>query len=103
MEKNYYAWECSKKEKEQLHTTLSAESESDSNKIKHIFMNISGALSTTQLLLDNQSTVDQFVNPKYLTNIHLANRSTEVFWNAGSTSTNQCSTFGSIITSSNSS
>ena len=56
--------------------TVMMESDSESNKVEHIFhQNVSRVLSNIWLLVDNQSTVDQCVNPKYITKIHIVNRS----------------------------
>ena len=44
--------------------------------VEHIFhQNITGILSNTRLLLDNQNIVDQFINPKYRSNIKTGNKS----------------------------
>ena len=51
-------------------------------------------LSKEWLLLDNQSTVDDMVDNKYLTNIHTVKQPLIVFCNAGSTMTNQKGMFG---------
>ena len=59
-----------KKNKEQIHMTIANSSDDESKGVEHIFhQNITGILSNTWLLLDNQSTVDQFVYPKYLRDI----------------------------------
>ena len=57
---------------------------------EHIFHQTSGGdLSKDCVLLNNQSTLDQFVNPRYLTNIHTVKKPIMVYCNAGSTTTNQ--------------
>ena len=67
-EKGHYARDCGKKQKEHLHANVADSSDDESKGMKHIFhQNITGVLSNTWLLLDNQSTVDQFVNSKYST------------------------------------
>ena len=47
-------------------------------------------------MLDNGSTMDQFVNPKNLKNIHTLENPVCVFCNAGITSTNKKSLFGLV-------
>ena len=50
---------------------MTTESNSDSNKVGNIFhQNVSGVLRKTLLLLDNQITVDKFINLIYFTNIY---------------------------------
>ena len=46
-------------------------------------------LSKDWVLLNNQSTLDQFVNPKYLTDIHTIKQPFMVYCNAGFITTNQ--------------
>ena len=50
------------KNNEQLQTTVAYSSDDESEGVKHMFP---GIVSNNWLLLDNQSTVDQFMNPKY--------------------------------------
>ena len=67
------------------------ENESD----EHIFHQTSGDnLSKDWVLLDNQSTLNQFVNADYLTGIHTVANPITVYINTGSTSTNQKGMFG---------
>ena len=62
---------------------------------EHIFHKIGGNnLSKHLVLLDNQSTFDQFVNASYLTNIHSVTTPIMVYCNAFSTSTKQKGVFG---------
>ena len=57
---------------------------------EHIFHETgAGDLNKDWVLLDNQSTLNQFINPKYLTNIHTVKNPVMVYCNAGSTTTNQ--------------
>ena len=46
--------------------------------------------------MDKQSTVDQFVNPKYLGQIKSLGQMIDMYCNAGKTSTNKHDMFGSI-------
>ena len=55
-----------------------------------------GILSNSWLLLDKQSTVDQFVNPKHLRDISKVEKSIDVYCNSGKTSTNQQGMFGGM-------
>ena len=69
-EKGHYARDCDKQQSELMHTNVANSSDDESGKVEHIFhQHISGVLSDSWLLLDNQSTVDQFVNSKYLQDI----------------------------------
>ena len=69
-EKGHYARDCEKKEKEHLHVNIGDSSDEESNGVEHIFhQNINGVLSNTWILMENQRTVNQFINPKYLSNI----------------------------------
>lgn len=66
-EKGHYARECDKQKNEQIHANVADSSDDKSGKVEHIFhQHVTGVLSNTWLSLDNQSTVDQFVNAKYL-------------------------------------
>ena len=56
----------------------------DDSNIKHIFHQTRGGhLSKDWLLLDNQSTLDQFVNKKYLTNVNTVQMPKTVSFNVG--------------------
>ena len=79
-EKGHYARDCGQKEKEQLNANIATSSDDESNGVECIFhQNINGILSNTWLLLDNQNTEDQFVNPKYFSNIKTVNKFINVY------------------------
>ena len=95
--KGHYARNCGRKNNEQLHTTFAYSSNDDSEGVEHIFhQSIMGILSNTWLLLDNQSSVDQFMNPKYLRDISTVEKSIYAYCNAGKPSTNQHGMFGGM-------
>ena len=96
-EKGHYATNCKKRQKELIHTTIADSSNDDSDEVEHIFdQHITGVLCNTWLLLDNQSMVDQFVNPTYLHDIKSVGKHIDVYCNAGKTSTNQQGMFRGI-------
>ena len=64
---------------------------------EHIFPQTGGGdLSKDWVLLSNKSNLDQFVNPKYLTNIHTVKQPIMVYCNAGLTTSNQKGMFGNF-------
>ena len=69
-EKGHYARHCNKWQSELMHINVANSSDDESGKVEHIFhQGISGVLSDTWLLLNNQSTVDQLIYSKYLWDI----------------------------------
>ena len=61
---------------------------SENEHVENIFhQNVGNTLSKHWVLIDNQSTLDQFVNAEYLTGIHTVLTPIIVYCNAGSTST----------------
>ena len=90
----YLDIECHwKGEKEQMNTKLESE---EGEKQHMLHQTVKGVLNRDCFLLDNQTTVDQFVNQAYLTKIHSRDMPVLVFCNAGSTSTNKKGYFGSL-------
>ena len=75
-----------------MNTTFASHHKSDVDEDindKHIFLQTSSEyLSKDLFLLYNQGTLDQFINNKYLTNIHKVVTPITVFCNVGYTSTN---------------
>ena len=61
-----------------------------------VFTQNTGVVGTTKILLDNQSTINQFASKALLSDIRPADRPVRVFCNAGSTVTNLQGDFGSI-------
>ena len=96
-ENGHYAKECEKWKSEQMHTNVAGSSDDESGEVVHIFhQHILGVLSNTWLLLNIQSTVDQFINSKHMQNIKRVGWKVDVYYNAGKTSTNMQGMFRKI-------
>lgn len=71
---------------EQVHAMVSSEDDTSSDEGTMLTQN-SSVIGDTKILLDNQSTINQFATKDLLTNIRMADCPVRVFCNAGSTVT----------------
>ena len=92
--KGHYVKECTKREN-YMHTTVTDKEEGEVE--ENIFQVAANVLSKDWLLLDNQSTVDQFVNAQFLTNISTAEQPMTVYCNAGCMTTKQEEMFRKLM------
>ncbi len=91
--KGHLARECPKKktkEAEQMHADIAVEGVRDLNSGENIFFQsgIRGVVNRNYVLLNNQITVDQIVNPSLLSKIRKAKNPITVHCNNGSSYTN---------------
>ena len=82
-----------------MHTTVAGDENEDIKEEAEEYIFHQGGndiMSRDWLLLDNQSIMDQFVDPKYLTNVSKGEWEMTVSCNVGSSTTNQRGMFGNF-------
>ena len=89
--KGHYAKDC-KMEESYMHTVVTSDKYEYTEVDEHIFHQVGNNILSKDW--HNQSTVDQFVNSKYLTSISNVDQPMTVYCNAGNATTNQKRMFG---------
>ena len=87
-EKGHLKRECpNKKNKEQIHANIVEEEDPDAGENIFAQQKSRGMMNENYLLLDNQSTVNQIVNPNMLKNIRKSSKPIKIHCNAGMSKT----------------
>ena len=87
-EKGHLKRECpKKKDKDQIHANIVEEKDPDVGENIFAQQKSRGMMNENYLLLDNQSTVNQIVNPKMLKNIRKSSKPIKIHCNAGMSKT----------------
>ncbi len=86
--KGHFKQECSnKKDKDQIHANIVKEEDLDDGENIFAQQKLKGMVNKNYLLLDNQSTVNQIVNPNMLRNIRKSSKPIKIHCNAGMSKT----------------
>ncbi len=87
-EKGHLKRECpKKKDKDQIHANIVEEEDPDAGENIFAQQKSRGMMNENYLLLDNQSTVNQIVNPNMLKNIRKTSKPIKIHCNAGMSKT----------------